>query len=533
VPATLVVRNARIYTADPNRPWAEAMACQGETIEAIGSDDDVSRRIGPDTEVLDAGGRLVLPGFIDAHVHLLWGYELGTWIDLTDRPSLEEVVRRVAAYAEAHPTEAILLGHGFDYAALKVEGLPRKEDLDAAVRDRPVLLTAWDGHTGVGNTRFVERALDVMRGLGHDVGEIQRDPGTGEPTGVFHLAFDVSALLPEVQGRRSLDGLRRTTALAVRFGITTACDVQVGLEDLHAYEALWKAGELPLRVRVALYHPADTPRGSYASFADARRRSRGDDLQIAAVKLYIDGVQETGTAALLDPYANDPASRGETVYSVESFGSIVEEFDRLGFQICTHACGDRGVRIALDAYERAAKVNGTSGRRHRIEHCENLAADDVPRFARLGVVPCMMPRHSSPSLTTRWREAVGPARTETAFPWRELLDAGASLAFASDWPVADMNPLVGIHEAVTRRTVDGAPSSHRISLEEAIDGYTRRAAFALHAESTRGSLEPGKYADFVVLSEDLFSLPPERIREARVLRAVVGGRTVHSQGPLA
>lgn len=524
--ASLVIRNARIYTADPARPWAEALACAGERILRVGREKEVDEVAAPAAEILDAESRLVLPGFIDSHVHLVWGYELGSWIDLSGRPDLAEVLRRVETYARSHPEETILLGHGFDYAALTPGALPRKEDLDRAVTDRPLLLTAWDGHTGLGNTRFVERALSETKRLGVDVGEMERDPMTQQPTGVFRRSFDLTPLLPEIQSRRSVDGLRRTVEMASRVGITTAFDVQVNVEDLHAYDELRRQGGLSVRIRAAIYHPAGTPPSRYQDFLDAGSRYQDDWFRVAAIKLYIDGVQETGTAALLEPYTNDPRSTGETVYREEDYRQIVERLDRLGFQLCTHACGDRGVRIALDAYERATRANGSAGRRHRIEHCENVSAEDVPRFADLDVVPCMMPRHAAPELTGRWREALGPERARTAFPWRELLDSGAALAFASDWPVADLDPLVGIAEATGRRTADGEPSPHRLTIQEAIDGYTRRAAFACHAESTRGMLSEGRYADFVLLSHNLFEIPTPRIREARVLRTVVGGRTV-------
>ena len=524
--ASLVVANARIYTADPAQPWAEALACSGDRIVRIGRTNDVEALEERGTQVIDGGGRLVLPGVIDAHVHLIWGYELGAWIDLTDKPSLRAIQTRLTDYARTHPEEEILVGHGFDYAALRSESLPGKEDLDVAVSDRPVLLSAWDGHTGLGNTKFVETAVEAMRALGGEVGAMQRDPRTGRPTGVFHEVYNLMPYLPELRRRRSVDGLRATLRTASRFGITTAFDVQVNLEDLPAYETLWKSGELTVRVRVALYHPPETPRERYPAFVAVRDRPWDDWLRVAGIKLYIDGVQETGTAALLEPYANEPTSCGSTQYPVDTFQAVVEEWDRLGFQICIHACGDRGVRIALDAYERAQQRNGTSGRRHRVEHCENLAAEDLPRFVRLGVVPCMMPRHSSPELTTRWREAVGPDRTARSFLWRELLDEGAHLAFASDWPVSDMNPLVGVQEAVTRSTSDGHPSPHRVTIREGIDAYTRGAAYASHAESRCGMLTEKRYADFVILSRDVFEIPEERIGEARVVRTVVGGRTV-------
>lgn len=427
-------------------------------------------------------------------------------------------------YARSHPEEEILMGHGFDYAALKAAGMPQKDDLDAAISDRPVVLTAWDGHTGWGNTRFTERGLRIVEATGRDIGEMQHDPRTGEPTGIFHRTFDLTQHLPEVERRRSVEGLRRTVAMASRYGITTAFDVQVNLDDLHAYVKLRDAGGLTVRMRVAIYHPVTTTTDEYPRFVAVRESLQDDWLCVGAVKLYIDGVQETGTAALLAPYANDPSSTGSTVYPPDAFQRIVADLDQLGFQICTHACGDRGVRVALDAYAEVALRNRTYGRRHRIEHCENLAPEDIPRFLQLRVIPCMMPRHASPELTTRWREVVGPERTQIAFPWRGLLDAGAPLAFSSDWPVAEMNPLVGIHAAVTRCTADGEPSPHRISLSEAIRAYTMGGAFACHAESSRGSLADGKYADFVILSHNLFEIAPEEILGARVERTIVGGR---------
>lgn len=527
--ASLVVRNARIYTAEPSRPWAEALACAGGRLVEVGEDRNVEPLIGAGTEVLDAGGRLVLPGFVDAHVHLIWGYELGTWIDLTDRPSLQVVQRRIAQYAGEHPNEEIILGHGLDYAALKPDGLPRKDELDEAEDRRPVFLTAYDGHTGLGNSRFTERAMAVAAAQGSDVGEMQRDPSSREPTGVFHRAFDLMPLIPEIQNRRSMEGLRRTIAEASRFGITTAFDVQVDLEQLQAYDELREAGGLTVRIRAAIYHPRGTPPGRYLEFAAAREEFNDDWLRVASVKLYIDGVVETGTAALLEPYSNKAGSLGETVYSDKEFRSIILELDRMGFQICTHATGDRGLRIALDAYEEAGTVNGTQGRRHRVEHCEVVAPEDIPRFARLGVVPCMMPRHAAPEILGRWREGAGMARTREGFPWRAFLDSGARMAFASDWPVADLNPLTGVREAVTRRLAE-EDWRRRLTVKEAIDGYTTRAAYACHAEDSVGSLSPGKYADMIVLSQDIFQIPPEAIAQAQVVRTIVGGRTVFEEG---
>ncbi len=525
VAPNLIVTNARIYSGDASAPEAEALASSNGRIVAVGSRRRLERMADARSEILDVEGRWVLPGFIDAHVHLSWAYELGEWIDLTDHPSLVAIQQRLREHVREHPDEPLVVGHGFDYAALGIEGLPNRTDLDGAVYDRPVLLTAWDGHTGWGNSRFVERAQATLARVGRELGEMQRDARTRQPNGIFLHSFDVTALMPEFQARRSVEGLRRLLTAAVGYGITTAFDVQVLPEEVSVYEDLRNRNELPLRIRAGLYHPRGTTPDSYPSFMAAVARSHDDWFGVGAVKLYIDGVQESGTAALLEPYANNPRSRGSTVYPAGEFRRIVRELDRLGFQILTHACGDRGVRLALDAYEAARRTNGMVGRRHRIEHCENLADEDIPRFAALDVVPCMMPRHSAPELTGRWHEAVGPARSAGAFAWRELLDHGAALAFSSDWPVAELNPWIGIRAAVTRNDAEGRPSPHRLTLAEAIQAYTGGAAYASHCEATRGSLVRGKYADLVVLSADPFEIPPERLDSIRVVATLVGGAT--------
>ena len=528
--ATLVVKNARIYTADPTNPWAEAVAVNGDRIAGVGSVSDVEKLEGPRTRVIDAKARLVLPGFIDSHVHLIWGYEVGSWIDLTDRPSLSEVLRRVAHYATSHENEEIVVGYGFDYDALSSKGLPTKEDLDAAVSDRPVLLMAYDGHTGLGNTTFTERVRSLANIEGSDLGDKQWDSRSRKPSGVFLRVFDLLPVLPEIRRRRSLDGLKRVVAEATRLGITSAFDVQVNLEDLHAYDDLRRAGDLTVRITAAIYRPKGTPIARHAEFAAARARYQDDWYRIRAVKLYIDGVVETGSAALLEPYANNPGSRGTLEYTVEEFRSIVADLAGIGFQICTHACGDLGARTALDAYGSLPKANSSVALRHRVEHCEVLSPLDIPRFARLGVIPCMMPEHAAQEFTVRWREALGAPRSSTAFPWRTLLEAQASVCFASDWPVASLDPLRGIHRAVALTTSDGRPSSQRIAMKDAVDGYTLRAAFACHGEVTRGSLVAGKYADLVILSHDLFKTSEDRVPEARVLTTVVGGNIVYGEG---
>jgi predicted amidohydrolase YtcJ len=518
--------SGRVYTSNPRQPWAEAFASSDGRLLAVGSEGEIRKFCADGTRIIDAGGRLVLPGFIDSHVHFIFAYQLGSWIDLTDFPNVSEVLRRVTDYAKAHPEEELILGHGFDYTALQAQGLPDKGLLDTAVLDRPVLLTAWDGHTGWANSRFTEKVLTATSSATPNPGGMQFYPRSHQPSGIFLRAFDLISVVPEFERRRSLEGLRRILADASRVGITSAFDVQVDPQEVSIYRAFKEAGELPVRIRIALYHPPETRPDQYPEFVALRDRHHDDWLEVAAAKLYIDGVSETHSAAMLDPYSDNPDSRGETIYSADRIGAVVSDLDRMGFQILTHSTGDRGARIVLNAYETLPSTHREPKPRHRIEHCEVVSGADVPRFGQLGVVPCMMPRHSAPELTTRWREAVGRARVLSGFPWREFIRSGAHVTFASDWPVANLNPLLGIREAVAPRMPGWDHANHGLSMAEAIEGYTSEAAYSLQAEANRGSIMPGKLADFVILSENLFEISAERITQVKVLRTVVGGRTV-------
>jgi predicted amidohydrolase YtcJ len=524
--ADVIVTRAKIYTGDASAPWAEALASAGGRLLAVGSQRDIRSLAGEATRVLNAGDRVILPGFIDAHVHLLFAYELGDWIDLTDHPSLAEVQHRVKVYASERPGAPAIVGYGFDYQALTSHGLPGRRDLDAALADRPVMLHSWDGHTLWTNSRLCEIAEKRFGTLGHEEGDPVREATSGELTGIFRVGFDLN--LPELASMHSLEGLRRMLAKAARLGITTGFDVQVPLEDFAAYESLQARDELAIRVRVAFYHPPGTPPSVYPKFRVASDRTRGDRLRAGSVKLYIDGVQETYTACLTEPYSDRPESRGETVYSESEYHRIVHELDRAGFQILTHACGDRGVAIALSAYEALGTARSPDDRRHRIEHCESITPADIERFARVGVVPCMMPHHSAPELTRRWRQVMGDARWDAGFPWKELLQRKARLAFSSDWPVSDLNPWVQVKSAVERKTSDGQPSPHRLSVGEAIDAYTQGAAYATHCDQDRGTLVPGKFCDLIVLSENPFEMAPEDLDTVRVVLTLVGGRAAYA-----
>jgi predicted amidohydrolase YtcJ len=286
------------------------------------------------------------------------------------------------------------------------------------------------------------------------------------------------------------------------------------------------------RVEIALFHPPGTRADEIERFAEARERVSDDRLRVTAIKLYIDDVIEAHTAAMLAPYADQPDENGDTFYTPEEFDEIVTRLDAAGFQMFIHAIGDRGIRVALDSLARARQINGARDSRHQLVHIELVSPKDIPRFGELGVVACMQPRHVAPENIAQWAAAVGPARAPNAFPWRSLQEAGATLAFSSDWDVSEMDPLVGIYSALTRRSLDGEPREgwqpqESLDLESAIRAYTMGGAFANFMEEDRGSIRVGKYADLILLSRDLFEIPEEEILDTHVVLTMVGGEIVY------
>jgi predicted amidohydrolase YtcJ len=326
-------------------------------------------------------------------------------------------------------------------------------------------------------------------------------------------------------------GMQWNVSQAVKAGITTIVDPQSYLEDLEIYDRLRRQGKLPARLQVALFHRRGTLEATLQKFDEARKNYNDDWLRVAAVKLYIDDVIEPHTAALLEPYADRPDTRGELDYPPEEFKQVVDRLDKMKFQVFIHAIGDRGIRTALDAVEYAEKQNGPRDRRDELIHIECLNERDIPRFQQLGVIACMQPRHCAPDITGQWAKAVGPQRWKYAWAFRSLRDSGATLAFASDWNVAQMEPLIGIYTALTRKGLDGKPEGgwipeQTIDLETAIRAYTINGAYANFLEQNRGSITPGKYADLVLISENLFKIPAEKIKDVKVEWTMVGGREV-------
>ncbi|MFQ5791904.1 MAG: amidohydrolase, partial [Acidobacteriota bacterium] len=527
------------------RPWAEAMAIRDEILAAVGTSADIDRLIGAETAVIELDGRLVLPGFNDSHIHFLYGAQRLDQVQLDEARSLQEMQDIVQVYARAHPERPWILGMGWIYAYVDGGRLPTRHDLDSVVSHRPVFLLAYDGHTAWVNTRALEEAGITRDSRAEGYGEVVKEPSTGEPTGVLKergAMSLVSRVIPRPSRQKQLETLRQGIAYAHRFGITSVQNAHgvlpsdsnggIGQDPFDLYEELEQAGELKIRFYNAITITRDTTDAELDRVAELMTRWRGPWLKAGAVKIVMDGVIESHTAAMLEPYADDPSLSGSPDYSQEEIDELIAKLDRREFQIFTHAIGDRAVRMVLDAYEKAMRANPGRRRRHRIEHIEVVSKEDIPRFASLGIIASMQPYHASPDVVDLWARNVGPERLDRAFAWKSIRSAGGAMIHGSDWPVVTLDPLVGLHAAVTRQDLDGKPEqgwipAQRLSLEEAVYAYTLGGAWASFEENIKGSLERGKVADLVVLSEDIFKVVPHKIAETEVLMTVVGGEIVY------
>ncbi|KUL33484.1 hypothetical protein ADL22_32980 [Streptomyces sp. NRRL F-4489] len=545
-PADLVLTGARIHTVDPDLPEAQALAVRDGRIAWLGTDAGAAAWTGPDTTVLDAGGRLVLPGFIDAHNHVRLGSD-DDCVQLAGVRTLDAIHQRIRDWHTAHPDAEWIEAEAFDYSAIPGGRMPRATDLDPATGDTPAFVLSYDVHTAWLNTAALRRlGIDRDR-TSLPFGEAETDPETGEPTG-FIKDFAVKGLsrdghralkelgVPWASADRQYGRLAKSLDDAIRFGITTVVEPQNSLDDLSLFERARAEGRLRSRIVAALFHPRGTTDADLDDFAAAAARFADDRLRVGPLKLYIDDVVEPRTAALLEPYTGCGHHRGETFYPPEEFGDLLVKLDARGFQCFVHATGDRGIRTVLDAVEQARAANGPRDARHQVVHVECLDPADTPRFAGLGVVACMQPRHCAPEIAgpgQDWAENVGPERWHKAWPMRSLHSAGAVLAFSSDWNVAEMDPMIGIYTALTRRPLGGGPAwqpEETVSVETAVHAYTMGSAYANFLEDERGSLTVGKLADFTVLSRDILRAAPEEIPGTVAETVVVGGEIVHRAG---
>ncbi len=534
--ADSLVVNAKIYTVNPRQPWAEALAVRGEKILAVGSVREIDRYRGPHTRVIDAQGQLVLPGFTDCHIHFMEGSLGLLHVDLNGAATVGEIQKRVSAYAVAHPHEEWILGMGWTYPAFAPSGMPDRRILDEVVLHRPVFLEAYDGHTSWANSKALAVAGITRETPDPPNGKIVRDE-KGEATGALLEAAGglVSKFAPKPTRDERLAALRKGLHEANRVGLVRVHSAGGDFEWLDLYDELRHNGELTVRQYIAYrLNPPELTPAAIEKAEQARRTYRDDWIAAGAVKTMLDGVVEAHTAAMLTPYSDDPTTSGKLFWDPAKYQQAIAELDRRGFQIFTHAIGDRAVRLALDAYEQAQTKNGTKDARPRVEHIETITAADIPRFGSLGAIASFQPLHAYPDDDTLkiWARNAGPDRAGRAWVWHSIETTGGRLAFGSDWPVVTLSPWPGAQNALTRQTTEGDPPGgwlpkERISLEATIKAYTLGAAIAGRREKSEGSLEAGKLADLIVLSQNLFEIPANQTGKTEVVLTMVGGRVVY------
>lgn len=530
-PATLVVTNGKIITMDSRNPRAEALAARGEWIVAVGTVDEIRPYIGDDTKVIDAGGRLVIPGFNDSHAHFSGGASGLRSLNLYGVDSKEEVLRLVAEQvARAKPGEWVF-GSRYDHT-LWGKAWPTRQDLDRVAPDNPVRLTRASGHSVWVNSMALQVSGITRDTPNPRAGEIMKDPVTGEPTGILLesasglLKITRPRLTPEERRQRNRDDLIAGFRHAAQLGVTSI-QTSSSLNEMELVRSLKEEGRLTLRWNGWL-----SLRAARALAERGIRTGQGDYwVRIGFLKGYIDGTLGDGTAAMFEPFEDRPESRGLPRLTQEELNEQVVYADRMGFQIGIHAIGDRGAYLVLNAYEKAALVNGTKDRRHRIEHAQLIRPDDIRRFGQLGVVASMQQTHCTTDM--RFAETrVGYDRSKTAYAWRSLLDSGAILAFGTDWSVEPLDPMRGVFSSVTRTNIQkmepktGWFPEQKLTVWESIYYYTWGSAYGEHLENVKGSLAPGRLADLVIMDRDLFTIPPEEILEAKVDVTIVGGRVV-------
>ena len=535
-PADTVMVNARIYTVNAKDPRAEAMAVRAGKIIAVGSNKEIAAYQDASTEVIDAKEHMVLPGFIDAHVHMLAGAAQLTQVSLNEAKTIDDFQKLIKDYAAAHPGEEWIQGMGWYYSIFGHDGLPDKKLVDEVVSERPVYLLAYDGHSSLANSKALQAAGITRSTPDPPDGIIVRDPATGEPTGVLKEAAGqlVAKVIPQLSREEQRDRLAKAIHYAGSMGFTRLISAGADADRIELYDEIRRSGRLTARFSMARFVNAPLTPDTIRILEESRKKYNDDWIDLGSVKFLLDGVIEAHTAAMLDPYENDPDNRGLLYFDPDDYKDSVLQLDRLDFQISTHAIGDRAIRLALDAYEAAGKINGHADARHRIEHIENPSAPDIPRFGKLGVIAGMQPLHATPNenILNVWAASVGPQRVQRSWPWQDILTGNARICFGSDWPVATLNPWQAVQVLLTRETPEGTPAGgwipeQRLTLEQAIQGYTMGGAIGAKREKTEGSIEAGKLADVIVISQDLFRIAPRQIGETKVLMTMVGGKVVY------
>jgi len=546
--ADLVLLHGKIWTGEPaakpsgqqgGGPVVEAVAIADGRFFAAGSSDEMQAYVGPGTRVIDLQGRLAVPGFIDSHVHFINGGFQLLQLDLKNAKDEAEFTRRIAEKVKTLPPGRWVQGGNWDEQAWPSAKLPTRWLIDAVTANNPVFISRYDGHAALANSlalKFAAVTRETQEPVG---GVIVRDAKSGEPTGVLKDAAEglVARVLPRPSEAEMNEALKAALAEARRVGVTSVHNVTTDSDSpsgsFTSEIQLLRRAELEGWLTVRLYEIIPIAHWKRLAEVGISREMGSDFLKLGAVKGFADGSLGSGTAWMFEPFDDEPANRGlpmELMNPSANMEALVRGAAETHIQSCIHAIGDRAVAEMLDLYGR---VGGDEAATYhfRIEHAQHVRPQDFARFGKLGVIACMQPYHAIDD--GRWAEKrLGPARARTSYAWRSMLNAGAPLAFGSDWPVAPLDPLLGIYAAVTRATLDGKHPNgwfpeEKLKVEEALRAYTAGSAFAAFEEKEKGTISPGKLADLVVLSDDLFSIPPARIKGARVVLTVVGGKVVY------
>jgi predicted amidohydrolase YtcJ len=529
--ATLMITNAAVCTVDKQRPKAEAVAVIGDRIVAVGSRAEIDPWRGAQTKVIDAGGKLVLPGFNDAHLHCIQGGAQLDQVNLVDAATPDEFANRIAAQVKKTPKGEWILGGRWDETKWSKPELPTKELVDPLTGDTPMFVERYDGHEALANSAAMKLAGVDAKTAEVPGGIIVRD-ASGNPTGIFKdaaMALIYKAIPPMTHEER-LRAARTALKHAASLGVTSAQHMNPEFADVAAYSELAEKGELTTRMYAV---PMETEWRDQAKVG-IRHAWGSSYLRLGAVKGYADGSLGSRTAYMFEPFTDDPGNRGllsDEMHPPSAMRDRLMQADAAGLQLRVHAIGDRAISMVLDIFADIEKEHGYHDQRFVIEHAQHMEQRDFERFAKLHVIASMQPYHAIDD--GRWAEArLGHDRARYSYAWRSFLDHGVTLAFGTDWPVAPLDPMQGLYAAVTRATLDGKNPSgwipeEKITLPEAVEAYTIGAAFTEFQEREKGSITPGKLADMVIMSDNIFDVKPEAIRNVKVKTTIIGGKVVY------
>jgi predicted amidohydrolase YtcJ len=528
--ADLIIHNAKIWTVDKNHPTAQAVAVLGDRIVAVGSEDDVEAWRGAHTRIIDASGNLLLPGFNDSHVHFVDGGLSLDSVQLNDATSATEFARRIGEQAKKTPRGEWVTSGDWDETKWTPAAMPTKELIDPLTPDTPVFVSRYDGHMALANSVTLRLAGITAQTPDPPGGVIMHD-AQGNPTGALKdAAMDyVFKVAPPLSHDARMRAVKRALAHAASLGVTSVQHMNPEYADIAVYSELLERGELTARIYAAPLIPSVDDQVKIG----IRHGFGGPFLRIGALKAYTDGSLGSSTAYFYDPFSNQPNNHGllsDEMHPVSLMQDRMMKADAAGLQICTHAIGDQGISIILDLYSEVVKAHGEIDRRFRIEHAQHMAAKDFDRFAQLHVIASVQPYHAIDD--GRWaEERIGHDRASRTYAFRTFLNHGVRLAFGTDWNVAPLNPMLGLYAAVTRATLDGKNPNgwfpeQKLTVAEAVEAYTMGSAYAEFQEKDKGSITPGKLADMVLLSDDVFSIDPAKIRDVKVMTTWVGGKIV-------